>query len=844
MNTLEELNDYSNEKIITEDERAFFISYSDDQPSNVNLSLDEGEIHQVPFTVDIDNMYSLSNCVVTVVLDNDGSTLFPGFSIDNYTQDDDYTWHFTLATFDQWPPAANVNQPFNSSGFGYTVYWSHPTYANVNGYSWHVTVDVNDLSEWSLGIEPVYFGQFQEWSGNVSTFPPVAQSPAPYITDVENPNTTTYTVEIYPSDANALANISSSGTGNATVDWNITTPNTYTMTGDKDGINSHLANLRVWTANGWVTDFEVYYEQLGLGSFVSTRLQNWIYSQELDYWFMPTSPVNYDEDIAVSPVPGYPQIADLSESNASSYTVEIYASDSNAIANISSIGASAASTDWSISNTFAYTIVGDKDDVNDHLTNLTVTPGVDYAVDFTLYYKVTDAGNVATETSQDWQIDALNTETSNLGIDRTYNENAINLVYSSNVPQIIEDLGPGPFYSIYLTLGANIGEIHYVGNSTGWFSALREYRFTGTRDECNAMLGNIQFQPWINTHVNTTLQFRQFRDGTLQTDDTVNYNYIAGPNANPTFYSYGYTDGAEHSFSFTNANCIAYNFDVVVCGGGGAGALSWAYNSSPVIFVAGGGGGAGGLVYLQNTNIFTNAANGVTSGNLTFNYLVGAGGNAIGSNTYTSGNASYLLTNDFINTDPRYFELRAAGGGKGGWRFDLASPSNVPPDNGGSGGGGAVYKNGTFSVGQTGGANVVLGFPTTHPGVGNPGGDGDGGLANANIGSAGGGGATAAGNTDVGGGEGEGTLIPFSANLSSGGGNTTPYTYCGGGRRGRVGQGDYTPQRTGLPSGNLYGWGGDGGCDLVWNTGGSVYGKDGADGVIVIKRYWPYQGPT
>ena len=260
--------------------------------------------------------------------------------------------------------------------------------------------------------------------------------------------------------------------------------------------------------------------------------------------------------------------------------------------------------------------------------------------------------------------------------------------------------------------------------------------------------------------------------------------------------------------TFTSSSTLTVTkaglFDVLLCGGGGAGG----YNSKDQNTVSCGGGGAGGIL---QTTVYLDANQTVT---------IGAGGSTGSSDTETEGTLGNSVSIGSANG------ISVAGGGIG-----FASQSNQgfrEPKQGGSGGGGGNHATATkFRNGAISMAPSVSGYAGGNGAASNTQGQGAGG----------GGGATAVGenaSTTTGGAGGAGydvsAFIGGSALFKCGGGG-------GGGTTGGAG---------GSSVGGAGGGADTAGTNASANTGGggggagyagatSKVGGNGGSGIIYIR---------
>lgn len=514
---------------------------------------------------------------------------------------------------------------------------------------------------------------------------------------------------------------------------------------------------------------------------------------------------DYDEDFP-GLITGYPQVTNLEDTNpSSSYTVEVYPASTADITSLSSAGSGGSSS--FNSGTKKLTLVGSRTQVNSHLAAITLTPAPDVDYDFIIYYRVTNPISALQTTVSQWlRINAVNQETSNLGINRDYDSNKFNLLFPTDPIQIIENTYGTPTYTIMLTLGASIGEISLYGDSSGWDSATKTYSFTGTKDQCNLKLTSLYFKPPRDSYTSSTLRYRQYKETLLQSDDTVTFT---GHNVAFAGSLEIYTtkeNGLSHSVEYSYEKRYYGHVDILVIGGGGMGGDT--RHTSAFGYDLGGGGGAGGIIYLQDTNFFKDAP--------TDNFSVSPGlaagtkpsnpGTAYQSTLY--GGPSVVSLAGGYNSN---FYLYAPGGGIGGYYFD-GQYTKLPGYRGAGGGGGSINTI-THSIKQGGARETTWTYTPTWLGYA-------GGSSGTSPDRAGGGGgagsAGSAGNAGAG----------YACSITG-----SSVTYSVGGRPGKT-------SAYGTSAANTYGSGGDGGINTsTSSTTTVVSGSFGQMGAVIIKFY-------
>jgi hypothetical protein len=226
----------------------------------------------------------------------------------------------------------------------------------------------------------------------------------------------------------------------------------------------------------------------------------------------PTSIV-YDEDVPkVFGSGNVIQITDVENPNTDFYVLT--GTFSNAAGNLSSsyttTGVTSVAGLLSLNNS--------KTEINNYLTGLVFVPAIDYDQSFNITWLLTNpVSNVQTTATQSVTIGNTNIEIQNMNLTRSYTENGYGLLFPTDVPQIVENVGGT--YTIEFTLSADIGVIGLGENfssPTNWSPTTKTYSFTGSRTECNNIFSTLRFFPGIGISSNATITYTQKRDGTLQ----------------------------------------------------------------------------------------------------------------------------------------------------------------------------------------------------------------------------------------------------------------------------------------------------------------------------------------
>lgn len=208
-------------------------------------------------------------------------------------------------------------------------------------------------------------------------------------------------------------------------------------------------------------------------------------------------PTTYDEDHNTM-VGNYPQITDVENDGTGVYTITVTPSTTSAIKTMSSNGGSTATSTFNDS-TKVLTISGDRYAVNAELAGIMFVPAKDFASNFTLTYRLTNPGSgLVTTVTQAVNIAATQTELTTPGT-HVYDQDVPGTI--TNTPQINDYINPAYLNSYVLSIVANNSSAIYgiassgMGGNFSFNSTSRTATITGTKDEINNHLGNLQYTP-------------------------------------------------------------------------------------------------------------------------------------------------------------------------------------------------------------------------------------------------------------------------------------------------------------------------------------------------------------
>jgi hypothetical protein len=653
MNSLQDLNFYSENTVPFGDDRPYSITFSSNIASNANIITSEGVAFASNAGIDITEVISSpSDIVYTINVSSLANTTvawpnpLPSGLTSNITSPGVYNLYgVNGATVWNEVKAANISPPRDYSGtFYYTSTITYPNVANTltsNTFSWTNQVQVLDIADlaFSSNVANVIYNQYQQTTIN------------PYVQIVDAEADGLFTMVITANGTSAINSMTSGGTG-GTVSYD-SGQRKYTISGVRSEVNSHLRSLYFNPEYNYISNFLMYYTLIspsgnqsdqktqnliignvypvltsagnitysqdtafnltnypgfpddsnwipaptytlsitpnttlaistmttagsgGSASFnntskvmtiTGTRLQiishlnslvitpATYYNQNFSLTYLITSPggnpvgqsvnigavgvvlsnvddIPYDEDVIKTQI-DVPEIIDTNFGIASitlPFTMNITPANLASISSIVSTGNLGASKSTNVS-TKSYTIAGNLAQIRSELGNVSITPGVDFANDFDLYYTLnTASGNVNSNTTQHWLIGGVNVETINSTDNRYYVKNNIDNLFPNSVPQVYETVGGSPEYRVELALGSNIGTI---------FASDDNYTIG------NVITGYSNITSNVSANVITTINF----NGTMGTKPNINLV------ANVSMTYYGNTSLTTSYSKFGNAS--------------------------------------------------------------------------------------------------------------------------------------------------------------------------------------------------------------------------------------------------------------------------------------------------
>jgi hypothetical protein len=604
MNSLTELNGYVNNFSLTySDDRLANVIFDRPVPTNQSQSVDRGfttpasvgydivEILNAPqsspnYTIDVSN---LAGATVT------WASLPSGVTVSNPS-----AGVYIVNGFEDklsWDAIKSPTIDFSDDYFGSWTYTSSISYYSVTDgaqtKSWTTAVTVNNILFWTTSTQFIY---------ELSAVSTIIGEPLLGNLDAAYP-TATWTVTITPSSTLSINTFTTTGTG-GTFSVNASTK-VVTITGTRAQVNSRLSGLRI-DANGNAVDFILtYFASNNVNAVTDSELQTLI-SQGLAILGAVSQPlIYYNEDTAFL-LTGAPLITDIPFDGTGNY---VYTITPNTTAAVST--ASFAGTGGTISinsSTKVITIQGTRSQVNGRLSQITITPGVDYQQNFNFQYAVSTPRADTANKIQAVLIGSVDTEIINMNLNRNYTANNPNLIFATNTPQISDNDATNPTYTVIFNCAQ--GEWTYATNSSPYTesSISNPLQLSGSKEYINSRFAEIKFYPNSGVSANTTFTYTQIKNGVTQVNQSVGLigstgTYSGARNILLTF-SQNFTPSVS-DFRYGKIDSI------FMVGGGGGGS-----GSGPNF---GGGGGGGGGVRYSTTDILFQA-------NTSYPIVIGAGG--------------------------------------------------------------------------------------------------------------------------------------------------------------------------------------------------------------------------
>lgn len=645
MNSLTELNGYVNSFTLPyTDERLPDVIFDRATPVNQTQSVDRGFTVSGSVGIDILEIlnFPLSNPTYTIdVTALPGATvsyasLPPGVSLLNPS-----TGVYVITGFEdkaQWDLIKSPTIDFSDDFFGSFTYTStisyYSYYTGAQTRTWTTAVTVNNILFWTNATQFIYS---LSAVSNIVGVPIIGNVDATY-------PAATWTVTVTPSSISSINTFTTTGTGGTfSVDGST---KVITIIGTRAQVNSRLQGLQI-DANAISVDFVLtYFASNSINAVTDTRTQTLV-SQGLAVLGVVSQPTIYYIEDTNFTITGAPLITDTSYDGTGTYSYTITPSDVAAI-QTATIGGSGGTATFN-GSTKVITISGTRSQVNGRLNSITITPAVDYALNFNLQYFCSTPRADTANKIQVAAIGSNDTEVTNMNINRSYTANNANSIFASTTPFISDFDESNPTYTVIFdcAIGQWTSPITPSPYVEGPLS--NPISITGTKAFINARFSQIKFYPNQGVSANSTFTYTQIKNGVTQVTQTVALLGSAGTYNGARIVEF------TNSLSYTPpvADVRYGKIDkILMIGGGGGGGGGGIFSGQ---YWGGGGGGGGGVRYSTNDIIF--------AANTAYDIILGAGG--LGGTPGATGQTT-PATNGGAGGTTSAFGLSIAGGGGGG----------------------------------------------------------------------------------------------------------------------------------------------------------------------------------
>ena len=543
MNSLQDLND-GFDTIEFTDPRTAAVTFSTSQGNGTQNVL-EGQSYSLYVAREITDIINYQDCAVTYRVNVSaiaGATVewpsLPGYmSIANSTPGVYVVSGFRTAS--DWTVARQptVNLPDVVNGT-YTV-TATINYLNTST-GWSITTNIQNVAEWTA---PTTF--WFSTGSNVITGQP----------NLSAGNTSLWTVTVTPSVGSYVTTLSTNGSGGVS-SWNNTTK-VLTILGTNTQINSHLNSITMVT-NGEINAHMTFAYLATANSDGSTDLVTQNVRSSVIRYLGVVSSFTYNEDTPVL-ITGAPQVTDI-ETTSGGYFVQVVPNVAVYVSGLTSTSTLGGTSTFN-NSTKRLTIVGTKAQVNDHLTKITMTPGPDVVIGFTLSYTVTNPFGATQTKTQTVNFGTQHDEIVNITATRTFINGQANSIFASDTPQITDLDTTNPQYTISMSVPTGVGTFSAPGTTTS-----RTWTYTGTRTQVNNLFSQIVFTPATGVFANTVITYSQIKTmaGGSTVQQLVNYSItLNGPRVafdtqTPQNQFVTTTEGATHSVP-VGANVVGVN---------------------------------------------------------------------------------------------------------------------------------------------------------------------------------------------------------------------------------------------------------------------------------------------
>jgi hypothetical protein len=225
----------------------------------------------------------------------------------------------------------------------------------------------------------------------------------------------------------------------------------------------------------------------------------------------------YNEDTSELIAP-YIQIVDAAYTDTTGYSLTVTPSSTNAVITLVATGAATKSFN---NSTKVLTLSGTRAAINDSLQKITITPGGDYRLNFTLSYVVTTPRSTTSPTKvQNFIFGSPDQDvTPNITTSRSYASRKSVTLFPDNIPQITDNDPTGAQFTIRLSSNAGaLFSINYSNPTNNW-------TYTGTKAQINAAMGTILYHSVPGNQNGDTITYTQTKSTDTADSHTVIFNF-------------------------------------------------------------------------------------------------------------------------------------------------------------------------------------------------------------------------------------------------------------------------------------------------------------------------------
>ncbi len=250
MNSLQDLNFYSNTGVAYTDDRAFAITFSNAVPVNQTVSVAEGQTHTIKTGTDITYLLSANSVTYTInVATVAGTTVTWPNALPSLVTVSNVAGVYTVSNISSATVWDQIKSPIVIMPRDRDTNWSYDCKigygGNANVKSWSTAVTVSGNPEIS-GVSTMGYIEDQA----------VGMSGTPQIIDTET--TGTYSMTITPNTASAVRRITSNSTLGGSATFNSST-RVLTITGTQTQANAHLQSLTLTPEPDYAQPFSFAY---------------------------------------------------------------------------------------------------------------------------------------------------------------------------------------------------------------------------------------------------------------------------------------------------------------------------------------------------------------------------------------------------------------------------------------------------------------------------------------------------------------------------------------------------------------------------------------------------------